>query len=175
MLPKFQVPAQQHVDCDKGHGRVELRTVQTFVPPAGWLPPGWEPLVKAVVKVTREVTHKRRGTTELSSETAWWVGTVCLDAEQFQAAIRGHWCIENQNHHVRDVVLFEDACRIREHPGILARLRSIALNCMRLNKVSSISRALYRNALNFDCAVSMLEEEVNSPAQVMNTEGIDHI
>lgn len=155
MLAKFQVCAQQHVDYDKGHGRVEFRTVQTFIPPAGWLPPGWEPLVKAVVKVTREVTHKRKGVAELSSETAWWVSTVCLDAEQFQAAIRGHWGIENQNHHVRDVALFEDACRIRVQPGILARLRSIALNCMRLKKVSSISRALYRNALNFDCAVSI--------------------
>lgn len=155
MLPRFQAAAQQHVHYDKGHGRVELRTVQTFVPPAGWLPPDWQPLVKAVVKITREVTHKRKGVTGLSSETAWWVSTVSLDAKQFQAAIWGHWCIENQNHHVRDVALFEDACRIREQPGILARLRSISLNCMRLSKVSSISRALYRNALNFDCAVSI--------------------
>jgi predicted transposase YbfD/YdcC len=155
MLPQFHRPAQQHVDHDKGHGRVEMRTVQTFVPPAGWLPEDWQPLVKAVVKVTREVMHKRKGVAEISVETAWWVSTAHLEAGQFQTAIRGHWGIENQNHHVRDVVLFEDACRIREQPGILARLRSIALNCMRASKVSSVSRALYRNALNFDCAVTI--------------------
>lgn len=155
MLPKFAASVEQHVDHDKGHGRVEMRTVQTFVPPVGWLPQDWEPLIKAVVKVTREVTHKRKGVAARSRETAWWVSTIRLDAEQIQVAIRGHWCIENQNHHVRDVTLFEDACRVREQPGILARLRSIALNCMRMSKVSSISRTLYRNALNFDCAVSI--------------------
>lgn len=157
MIPKFQAPAQQHTDHDKGHGRIEIRTIQTFVPATGWLPQDWQPLVKAVIKVTREVTHKRKGVAEVSTETAWWVSTALFDAEQFQAAIRGHWSIENQNHHVRDVALFEDACRIRQQPGILARLRSIALNCMRLSKVSSISRTLYRNALNFDYAVSIAE------------------
>lgn len=157
MIPKFQAPAQQHTDHDKGHGRIEIRTIQTFAPATGWLPQDWQPLVKAVIKVTREVTHKRKGVAEVSTETAWWVSTALFDAEQFQAAIRGHWSIENQNHHVRDVALFEDACRIRQQPGILARLRSIALNCMRLRKVSSISRTLYRNALNFDYAVSIAE------------------
>jgi predicted transposase YbfD/YdcC len=46
-------------------------------------------------------------------------------------AIRGHLSIENQNHHVRHVALREDHCSTRTKPGILARLRSIALNCMR--------------------------------------------
>lgn len=98
----------------------------------------------------RVVEHKRNGVAETSVETAWWVSTAVLSAEQFQRAIRGHWSIENQNHHVRDVVLFEDACRIREQPGILARLRPIALNCLRASGAPSISGAIYRNALNFE-------------------------
>ena len=153
MLPQYQKSVQQHVDYDKGHGRIETRTVDTFVPPDAWLPEGWQPLVQAVVKVVRVVEHKRKGVAETSVETAWWVSTVILSAEQFQTAIRGHWSIENQNHHVRDVVLFEDACRVREQPGILARLRSIALNCLRASGASSISRAIYQNALNFERSV----------------------
>lgn len=69
--------------------------------------------------------------------------TIALTAKQFQDAIRGHWAVENQNHYVRDVVMFEDACRVRQQPGTFARLRSIALNCLRAQDVPSISRAVY--------------------------------
>lgn len=153
MLPQYRQSAGQHIDYDKGHGRVETRTVDTFIPPDHWLPDGWQPMVQAVVKVHRVVEHRRKGVPETSMETAWWISTTALTAEQFQGAIRGHWAVENQNHYVRDVALFEDACRVREQPGIFARLRSIALNCLRAQKVPSISRAIYRNTLNFKRAV----------------------
>jgi hypothetical protein len=65
-------------------------------------------------------------------------------------AIRGHWSIENQNHHVRDVALREDHCSTRTRPGILARLRSMALNCMRATSGRSITIERHRNALNFE-------------------------
>ena len=155
LLTVHQSPSQQHVDHDKGHGRVETRMIDTFIPPNAWLPEGWQPLVQAVVKVVRGIEHKRKGVAQTSEETAWWISTVALSAEQFQGAIRGHWSVENQNHHVRDVVMFEDACRIRAQPGILARLRSIALNCMRANDEPCISRAIYKNTLNFNHAVSV--------------------
>ena len=156
MLPQYQKPSQQHVNHDKGHGRIEARTIDTFIPPDRWLPEGWQPLVQSVAKVVRVIEHKRKGMPQTSEETAWWISTVALSAEQFQGAIRGHWSVENQNHHVRDVVMFEDACRTREQPGILARLRSIALNCMRAGDEPCISRAIYRNALNFNRAVSLV-------------------
>ena len=141
--------------ADKGHGRIETRRIDAFAPPRTWLPEGWQPLVQAVVKVVRVAEHKRQGVAQIGEETAWRVSTVALSAAQFQGAIRGHWAVENQNHHVRDVVMGEDACRVREQPGILARLRSIALNCMRSSKESCIARAIYRNTLNFELAVSV--------------------
>lgn len=157
LLPEYCEAVEQHVDHDKGHGRVEMRTVTVFVPPEHALPEGWQPMVKAVVRVAREVWHKRKGVPETSDETAWWISTVALPAQQFHEGIRGHWSVENQNHHVRDTALSEDACRMREQPGIWARLRSIALNCLRSSGVHSIARAIYRNALNFEIAVSMAE------------------
>jgi predicted transposase YbfD/YdcC len=36
-----------------------------------------------------------------------------MSAATCQMAIRGHWSIENQNHHVRDVALREDHCSTR--------------------------------------------------------------
>ena len=49
-----------------------------------------------------------------------------------------------------DVTLSEDASRIRTKPGIMARIRSIAINVLRANGVQNISLALYANAVSFD-------------------------
>ena len=70
-----------------------------------------------------------------------------MSAATYQMATRGHWSVENQNHHVRDIVLREDHSRTRNKPAILARLRSMALNCLRSASEHSITIALLRNAL----------------------------
>lgn len=70
-------------------------------------------------------------------------------AEQFAAAIRNHWGIENGNHYVRDVIFYEDASRIRKKPGYFARFRIMTLNICRANGVTNVANALYVNALNF--------------------------
>ena len=46
---------------------------------------------------------------------------------------RGHWGIENGLHHVRDVALGEDACRVRggSAPRTLAGLRNIVVQLAR--------------------------------------------
>ncbi len=76
-----------------------------------------------------------------------------LPAETFASAIRNHWAIENKNHWVRDVTLAEDASRIRINPGVMARLRSQALNIARANGVANIAKALWSAAL--DPAISL--------------------
>ena len=53
----------------------------------------------------------------------------------------------------RDVTLAEDASRIRVNPGIMARLRSNALNIARANGATNIADALWTAAL--DPAVSL--------------------
>ena len=86
-------------------------------------------------------------------ETAFYASSVMLPAETFASAIRNHWAIENKNHWVRDVTLAEDASRIRVNPGIMARLRSNALNIARANGATNIADALWTAAL--DPAVSL--------------------
>ncbi|NJL59521.1 MAG: hypothetical protein HC887_07635 [Desulfobacteraceae bacterium] len=39
----------------------------------------------------------------------------------------------------------EDKSRIRKNPGILARLKSFAINILRANKVSNIASELFYN------------------------------
>jgi predicted transposase YbfD/YdcC len=57
---------------------------------------------------------------------------------------RGHWGIENQLHWIKDVVLGEDACRVRTNggPQVLSGLRSAALRLLHHNGLSQIASAL---------------------------------
>ena len=73
-----------------------------------------------------------------------------IDAPACATAIRGHWGIENRNHHVRDRTLGEDASRIRRQPGIVACLRSFALSILRAHSVTNVSEAIHTNALSLD-------------------------
>ena len=59
-------------------------------------------------------------------------------------AIRRRWSIENSWHWVRDVPLREDAHRYREVNGvqILATLRSLAINALRLEGIWSITEGI---------------------------------
>jgi predicted transposase YbfD/YdcC len=45
-LARHCMSTQCDVQHDKGHGRVETRTVHTYNLPPDWLPEGWQPLVQ---------------------------------------------------------------------------------------------------------------------------------
>ncbi len=64
------------------------------------------------------------GVTSLSAERA--------DAKTLPDIVRDHWKIENELHHVRDVTLGEDACRVRSGaaPQVLAALRNAAVHLL---------------------------------------------
>lgn len=57
---------------------------------------------------------------------------------------RGHWGIENELHWVKDVVLGEDACRVRTGggPQVLSGLRNAALRLLHGNGLGQIAAAL---------------------------------
>ena len=104
------------------------------------------------MRVTRRTWCRdtRTGLWRQRREVAYYAGRVPLEARACAAAVRGHWGIENRNHHVRDRTLGEDASRIRHKPGVFARLRSFALNILRGHGVANVSEALYANALSLD-------------------------
>jgi hypothetical protein len=47
-LARHRTATQCDVQHDKGHGRIETRTVHTFDLPQNWLPDGWQPVVQQV-------------------------------------------------------------------------------------------------------------------------------
>ena len=96
----------------------------------------------------RRVFNTKSKSWQDSHETAFYISTIVLPAEEFGKVIRNHWGLENRNHYVRDVTLAEDKSRIRSNPSILARLRSFALNILRYNQVTNVSQTLFENCMN---------------------------
>jgi len=133
--------------------RIEQRRVRVWplVPGSGHAP--WHDHFHCLIEVVRATEifePERKSFTPRAEAPALYLCTTLASAEDFAHAIRGHWAIENQLHHVLDTALAEDACRIRCNPGVFAALRHLALNLLRANGETNISQALYRNALCLD-------------------------
>jgi predicted transposase YbfD/YdcC len=149
-LSTMAAPDEVYVEAwTKHHHRIEQRQVELFFYPLLTACHEWD-LVKVVLKVTRR--RKTYQTTvkkwHQSQEVSFYIATLVLSAQQFCEAIRGHWHIENKNHYVRDVTLGEDASRIRINPHIFAKLRSFALNILRVNQVDNVSAELFENCMD---------------------------
>lgn len=143
-------PIAMHDSRNLARNRQEDRRIEVFVPGAALDDGEWAPLIAAIVRVTRStlIRSAATGLWKRREETAFYASSVILPAEIFAKAIRGHWAVENENHWVRDVTLAEDASRIRVNPGVMARLRSQALNIARANGVANIAKALWSAAIN---------------------------
>jgi predicted transposase YbfD/YdcC len=126
---------------DKGHGRLERRTLRTTT--ILTLGDKWPGLAQAV-EITRERTEKGKktvevvyGITSLKPEKA--------DAKRLLGLVREHWAIENKSHYVRDVTMGEDACRVRKGAAtqVLAALRN-AVNYLVSGVAETCESALSR-------------------------------
>ena len=145
-------PFDSYETLDRGrHGRQEHRRVEVFNT-TGQLDAPWETLISCVARVSRltYIKNTRTGLWATREEVGFYPCQARHGAKILGGAIRAHWGIENRAHYVRDVTLGEDASRIRTRPGMMARIRSAALNVLRSNSVQNISLALYANAVSFD-------------------------
>jgi predicted transposase YbfD/YdcC len=125
-------------DLDKGHGRIEQRTV-TVAREVDWLDgdrrfPGEVrlPHVATIVRVTSRAELKDRG----RFETRYYVSSAALTAARAAQAVRSHWAIENSLHWVLDVTFGDDQSRLRTGHGAknMAVVRHFAINLARAVK-----------------------------------------
>ena len=113
---------------DRGHGRVELRTLKAVsVAKFGF------PHAAQVLQVTR----KRRDLRTRRWRTVTVYAITSLPHAQASPAyladlLRGHWAIENGLHHVRDTTFAEDASQLRAGTGphVMACLRNLAIGAL---------------------------------------------
>jgi predicted transposase YbfD/YdcC len=116
------------------------------------------PKLAQVIRVERE--RKTQG--ETSHEIAYFITS--LDRQKADAArllelIRSHWHIENRLHHVRDVTLGEDACRVRtgSSPQVLAALRNTTIHLLEGVEATSNAAAMRRFAAHPNEAVLLIQ------------------
>jgi Transposase DDE domain len=80
------------------------------------------------------LTRTRQIGGKLSIETVYLITSLPPDQaspERLLALNRAHWGIENKLHHVRDVSMDEDRCRVRAGARALSGVRNAALGIIR--------------------------------------------
>lgn len=113
-------------EVDKGHGRLEIRRywitddLQTLPKTDSWAG------LQSIGMVEREYEESGKQI----KEKRYFINSIPPSAKTFAYAVRGHWGIENILHWRMDVVLREDASRIRKGnaPCIMTSIRHLVLN-----------------------------------------------
>ncbi len=126
---------------DAGHGRIEERCATACDELPHYM--DW-PGVKQVFMVERSTIIKKTG--EHYAETAYGITSLTphqADASRLNSLVRGHWCIENRSHWVRDVTFDEDRSQVRSGniPQVMAALRNTAIGLMRWAGKTNIAGA----------------------------------
>lgn len=115
---------------NKGHGRREVRQVQTSAELNEYLAGQWEDVAQ-VFQIEREIV--RSGKT--SREVVYGITSApaeVADARKVLSLVRAHWHLENRVHWRRDVTLGEDACQVKQGKAaqVLAALNNGVLMLM---------------------------------------------
>ena len=121
---------------------------------------GW-PYLAQVCRIERETKVNGQLKTEAAyAFTSLWPHEA--DARRLLSLNRGHWCIENCLHYVRDVAFGEDKSQVRtgNAPRVMAALRNTAIGAMRLSGTTNIASALRRNAARPTEALHLLGIDV---------------
>jgi predicted transposase YbfD/YdcC len=128
--------------CDKGHGRLEKRTLLATTDLNEFLARDWEE-VGQVFRLQRQVLKKGTwstsvvyGLTSLPPKQA--------TAQQLLQLNRDHWGIENRLHWRRDVTLGEDQSQVRSGcaPQVLAALNNTVLALMDFLRVPNVANQM---------------------------------
>jgi len=144
-----QHPTSSDTSSTTARNRHETRTVDVFNAARAVANTEWKPLIKNIVRVSREVLHRnaKTGLWSSTSEVAYYLADFTVSASHSGTAIRSHWYVENKLHYTRDVTFREDQSRIRHNPGVFARIRSFAYNILRRNQTRTFSQDRYAAAL----------------------------
>lgn len=145
------LPERQAQQSNKGHGRLERRTLTAITDETAYL--DW-PGVVQVFKIERRSCCLRTG--ELTEETAYGITSLTAEdasAERLLQLTRGYWGIENGLHYRRDTTLREDQTRMSQatQAEAVAVLNNFIIGLARKLGFSNLAAAQRR----FDAAINL--------------------
>ena len=126
---------------DKGHGRIEKRTLELTTWLEDYLGDDW-PGCRQVFRLQRE----RRTGEKVEVEVVFGITSLSREragAAKVLDAVRAHWGIENGLHGRRDGTLKEDASRVRKGSGpqVMAVLRNLVIYLCSFSGKASLAAA----------------------------------
>ncbi|WP_435211480.1 ISAs1 family transposase [Streptomyces sp. bgisy034] len=138
-LPWKEVPLMDRTRTT-AHGRDEIRRLKAVTVPHLPFPHAGQAL---------QIVRRRRTvrTGKVSLERVYAVTSLMVHQAtpaDLAKRVRGHWAIENREHHVRDVTFGEDASRVRTGSAsrTMASLRNLAIGALRLEGQNNIAEGL---------------------------------
>lgn len=133
-----------YTHAEKGHGRIERRTILTSPDLNDFLYRDWGD-VGQVFRLQRERTCQGNHTSEVIYGWTSLRQKRC-SPERLLDLVRAHWAVENRLHWRRDATLEEDRCGVRLDPvaAMLAVLNTVVLSLMDLHQVGNVASQLRR-------------------------------
>ena len=148
------LPEQHAHTTEKGHGRLDLRSIRVSSELTGYS--DW-PGLEQVFEIRRSFQSKgiwkeavRYGVTSLPAPIAI--------PERLLQLKRGHWQIENGLHYVKDVTMGEDKSTVHADngPKIMAALRHTMISLLRHAGFSTIAARMRYNSTHPEAALAVL-------------------
>ena len=133
---------------DKGHGRSEIRAIRASDKLKGYTE---FPHVERVFTIERtRIINKTGEKTVVTELFATSLPKEKADDKTLLDIVRGHWTIENKVHYVRDMAFDEDRSQIRTDngPRVMAIIRNLVMNILRMLGFTNITQCLRENALD---------------------------
>lgn len=142
-------------ELDKDHGRLEVRRywisedLRTLPDIQNWKG------LRSIGMVERECLQGKIRTVD----RRYFINSIPAQAQSFGHAVRGHWGVENPLHWRLDVILGDDASRIRKGngPAIMTSIRHLCMNLFETESSSmSLAKKRRKAAWNDDYRAKVL-------------------
>lgn len=141
---------------EKGHGRIERRTLTTSSELKGYL--DW-PYAEQVFQLERHFTRVKDG--KVTEQVVYGITSLTKEeagAERLLEIVRAHWQIENGLHYRRDETLREDWCHLRlgHAAHMMAAINNLVLGVLLRRGVKNVPQARRYYEAHLDEAVALV-------------------
>lgn len=148
-------PDDQYITIELNRGRKEKRAYYIYNKVSGNIFNQWMGLNTVIFLISSGIRQGKK-----YQEYHYYISSRKeVKAEILGKGIRRHWHIENKQHWVKDVILYEDDSGVRAKAlaKTLSMMRSIVMNIYRVNEMRSIKYAIEQYANRISKCLQLIE------------------